>query len=144
MRRSRVALPVVLVLLAAACGKSAEEERFEEISALCFGLAGEGATWEQAYERLLPHNSPGFLDCQSQYLNLPNNQSCEAWTQENPQCAIYLVWIPNDPSLCRSSSGGCCLSCELRLMGDQLQGLNRDAPICASQFIYGASIPGVC
>lgn len=138
MDRSRTLLVAALLVVAAACGKSAEEEAFEQIEAECFGLVGDGRTWEQAIIQLDPHNRPGFTDCATQWSTLEGS-TCAEWTAANPQCRVQFLWVPRDPALCRSG-GACCLMCDIRIMRDQLilpGGFNLDAPICGAEFVRG-------
>jgi hypothetical protein len=141
MDRSRILVPAALLLVVAACGKSRQEEAFEQIERECYALVEQGATYRDAVIQLQPQGDE--TDCFQHWSSLESNNTCMPWTQENPQCRVLLLWVPTDSGLCQAGRG-CCLACELRVMGDELAASGIDAPICATTFRRGLTIPGVC
>jgi len=141
MVRLRLVATAVL-LLAAGCGSSREEQEFDRIAEECRGFVGASATVRTA-DRAFPQAIRTAPVCIAQLAPMGRNDTCPGSTSANPQCQVFYYWYPSDPGLCEP--GGCWLVCEVRVMRQDPAwgeaGSSLDATICASRFVRGQPSP---
>jgi hypothetical protein len=123
-----VALAVALAL---ACGESREERLFDDVGRQCEGFVG--STIDEANRLFVNTGAYARLDasCNPSLVRLPND-ACAPPTAENSQCPVFWYFFASDPGLC-GPQGGCCLSCEVRVMASD-RPLEGAAPICAARW----------
>jgi len=125
------------LLLAAACGKSKEEQRMDAFKANC--LAANGETIGTAVQSF--SLNPGIL-CQDP--NPPHlaGSTCPYGTSQFI-CRGFFVSYANDPGLCGPPPfGGCWYFCEFHFPGNVGDiGVGSDVVICGTRFVSGQPLP---
>lgn len=128
----RPALLAVLLLGAAACGKSREAKAFDELGQECGALVANGATIRDAdslfggaYVFLSPSCDPALPP-------LGSADACGTPEAGDARCEMFWYFVPSDPGLC--GPNGCCYICEARALQSAVAKSGIDTPICASQF----------
>lgn len=139
----RQALAAAALLLAAsACGRSAEEMRFDATRATCQALvAGApdgGVTLVQANQQF---GFTGAFLCPGQQLTrMKTGDQCPYGTQFI--CKGYWASVSSDPSLCNIPIGGCWYWCEIRFPGAPSSTTVPDSTVvCGARFVSGQPYP---
>lgn len=149
MTRHRAALWVAAALAAAACGKSKEEEAFEEVERQCNAATSQGLTLAQIDQGLARNANWGVFvpdqPCSSTIGSISSSPAQNQCTppEQDPQCPVYFLWLPADPDL-REPTGS-CLACEVRQNASEItgEGVDRgDVAVCGSRFRRGVCCPG--
>jgi hypothetical protein len=131
---------VAVLLVAAACGSSREEERQDRIREICDGLVGQTVRFGE--ESLSSQaRIPERIDpCRTDWTELSSNDVC-AYDEATAFCLVGWNFVSNDPNAC--SSRGCYYACLVHVSEADLVA-NRDTgqiPICASRFVSGQPLP---
>jgi hypothetical protein len=137
-KRFAAASLALVTVLGIACGKSKEAQAFDQVRAMCQGIVGTTLASAEftlnsgyqyfAYQCPAPPN-----------LFTPIGGTCPDQSEADPECKVYWYWLPNDPSLCNPSTGGCCFICEGRFMKSSIPatGSPGDATMCSVRWLSG-------
>lgn len=118
-----------LVLLAAACGPSKEQERQDRIQRICNGLVGKTVR-EGANDLGSPYEPYGA--CRTDWTKLSDADTCP-YDPSTSFCTVGWNYYANDPNAC--GPNGCYYACVVRVAQTDWQTKDVDAPICGSRFI---------
>ena len=123
-----------VLVVASACGRNAEEMRFDAMQATCNGLAAGTTTLAEATKQF---GFTGALLCPTQPLTpMKVGDNCPYSTQFN--CKGYWASVSADPSRCNQLVGGCYYWCEVRFPGAPgAVNVPDTTVICGSWFVSG-------
>jgi len=134
MNLRRVPAAAALLLAASACGRNAEERRFDAMRAACQALTGGTTTLAEANQQF---GFPGAFFCPAQALTpMRTGDACPYQSQFI--CKGYWASVSSDPSLCNLPIGGCYYWCEVRFPGAPSATTVPDSTaICGAWFVSG-------
>jgi hypothetical protein len=140
MNLCRASAAAAVLLLASACGKSAEEMRFDALRATCQALAAGTATLAEANPQF--GFSGAFLCSAQQLTRMKAGDQCPYDSQFI--CKGYWASVSSDPSLCNLPIGGCWYWCEARFPGTPSSTtITASTVVCGARFISGQPyLPG--
>jgi hypothetical protein len=129
---------VCLALVALACGKSKEEQRFEFVRSTCQSFVPGSTTYGQAVAAL-DGGQLGYVEgpCLGGLVSWGADDACAYATDS--VCVVDIQFLANDPGVCSTGpAGGCFYGCAIRMnLPDlQAQANKYDTLICARRF-YG-------
>lgn len=135
-RRFAVAGIAAVTVLAVACGKSREEQAFDEVGRQCAAIPSQQTTIRQVDIQFRGATVISDFRCPAPGSILaPVDGTCPVQTPEDPQCSVFYEWQSYDPGLC-SPQGGCCFICEVRVTKSS-SSAGVDTPICGSRWLSG-------
>jgi hypothetical protein len=119
-------------LVLGACGATAEEKAFDELSATCTEQVGGTV---QAATVALQGGYPVGPLCSTTLLAMSDTDACGAASAANEVCQVLYYWFSAE-----ACQGGYCV-CELRVLKQALDARQGSAPICAARFVRGQPSP---
>jgi hypothetical protein len=133
MNPCRATTAAALLLGAFACGRNAEETRFDAIRASCQALAAGATTIAEANRQF---GFTGATFCPATPLTqMKSGDQCPY--QSAFICKGYWASVANDSSLCNLPFGGCFYWCEVRFPGAASAPASDSAVICGAWFVSG-------
>src|SRR5512142_1814468 len=135
-KRFAVAGIAAVAVLVAACGKSREQQAFDQLGQMCGALVGQQLTIKQVDAQFYTAPVISNLCCPpAGELRVPIGGTCPDQSTDNPECSIYYEWQAYDLNLCDAATGGCCFICEVRVMKQPVAATGADTPICAARWL---------
>lgn len=130
----RASAAAALLLAASACGRGAEEMRFDAMRATCQALAAGTATLAESSQQF---GLPGAFLCPAQPLTrMKTGDQCPYDSQFI--CKGYWASVSSDPSLCNLPIGGCWYWCEVRFQGAPgSTTIPGSTVVCGARFVSG-------
>lgn len=132
---ARALLAVAAAATLLSCGKSAEEERMEEVRRICEGLAPGTTTLQEAEVALRGGQFGAAWVCGSYAGPWGEPDTCDYGAQI---CLFDFAYYQGDPSACEQTLQGlaCWYGCGLRASQADWSTNQREAIVCARRF-YG-------